>query len=75
MGKNGEVLFDTPKPTAGVAPTEEEGVNVSSTISNTLEMYMRGNLVLSYSSAFYNYSIALLNNLRTKFVQEHTITK
>jgi len=43
--------------------------------SHTLEMYMRGNLVLSYSSAFYNYSIALLNHLRTKFVQEHAITK
>lgn len=49
--------------------------NVSSTISHTLERHIRGNLVLSYSSAFYNYSIALLNHLRTKFVQEHAITK
>jgi hypothetical protein len=49
--------------------------NVSSTISQALEMYMRGNLVLSFSSAFYNYSTALLNHLRTKYVQEHAITK
>jgi hypothetical protein len=64
-------------PQRAVAPTEEEeeGVSVSSTISHTLEMYTRGNLVPSYSSALYNYSIILLNHLRTKFVQEHTITK
>jgi len=50
-------------------------VKVSSTISQALEMYMRGNMVLSYSSAFCNYSTTLLNHLRTKFLQEHAITK
>jgi hypothetical protein len=43
-----------------LAMTNANHANVSSTISQALEIYTRENMVYSYSSAFYNYSTALL---------------